>query len=305
MPNVYNYLISKAFIIIVLLFANSSLNGQSACTMSDGRIFLERLPIWNFPIFLVKVLETEIEPTRNISKVQILETFFGDIDTNIISFISGGPSRYKYEPTSSLPPNIILLLRTNCNPNKNTKVEDIQYGMDYFDSSANKMFELNAIRKFSTARKLKRKRPFEIFYTNGNLGAKGAFKNGKPIGMWQFFFDNGKIKTVNIYDKKARLTSKNTSYEYGYQDTVPSKLIISNIKKGNMMEAHNLKETPRITFSKMSLRNIKKEPHLTVHQHRIFRMDSWNQNRSKLCKIVIGQSTLPWSLPKIIIPMEK
>ncbi|MBL0051699.1 MAG: hypothetical protein IPP29_09425 [Bacteroidetes bacterium] len=157
-----------------------------------------------------------------------------------------------------MPPNIILLLRTNCNPNKNTKVEDIQYGMDYFDSSANKMFELNAIRKFSTARKLKRKRPFEIFYTNGNLGAKGAFKNGKPIGMWQFFFDNGKIKTVNIYDKKARLTSKNISYEYGYQDTVPSKINYIEYKKGKYDGSTQFERDTTNYFLKYEFKEYKK-----------------------------------------------
>jgi len=44
---------------------------------------------------------------------------------------------------------------------------------------------------------------YREFFTDGTLAAKGKFKNGNPIGRWEFYLKNGALIRWLIYDKNG------------------------------------------------------------------------------------------------------
>lgn len=45
---------------------------------------------------------------------------------------------------------------------------------------------------------------YREFFPNGNLGTKGKFKNGNPIGRWEYYLKNGTLISWRIYDKNGK-----------------------------------------------------------------------------------------------------
>ena len=46
--------------------------------------------------------------------------------------------------------------------------------------------------------------PWKEYYQNGQMKAKGTYKDGKRIGEWVFYHPTGKVEQKGVYDNKGR-----------------------------------------------------------------------------------------------------
>jgi len=121
---------------------------------------------------------------------EIIEVFFGKVDTNIVTLIK--------VPTLEVGKYYLVYASGTGSIFRGSPKQLT----DYPKSTS----EFQIIKDFSDIFKYKKSGHFTFKNVKGIIVAKGRYKNGVAIGKWKHYNDDGKIKS--FYDLKHKITSQ-------------------------------------------------------------------------------------------------
>lgn len=177
----------------------------SSC-ISDDRTLTERLfKKEGWTVFSCKILTSTISESENIySTARIIETYFGIVDSNIITLNTGnlnsstGGSRLQIGKT---------YLIYSIGRGKQFLCCDIcdKWSKQITDNP-DLTHEVQLLKQFAEVFNRKKTANYVFKNANGITIAEGRFKKGKPINIWKHYYDNGIIKSE--YDLDSNITSQ-------------------------------------------------------------------------------------------------
>lgn len=202
-------------LIILLLFTGIFRISFGSC-ITDDQSLTEKLFQGNAgTIFTCKVLSfsTPPNPTKipSISSngeinssalVEIITLYFGKVDTNIVSL----------RARSNMIIGMTYLIYTRGSGRTFSFGGYCDRWSKRVTESSEMTNELLLLKQFSAIFKNKTSGKFQFTDDKNKTLAKGQFKNGKPIKIWNHFYSNGIIKSS--FDLKKNITSKYTSNGY-------------------------------------------------------------------------------------------
>jgi len=236
-------------LIIILLFIGLSKSSFGICT-SDDRTLTERIFQGKAgTIFTCKVLtfSTPTYPDNMIvsnsdgsidgtATVEIITVYFGKVDTNIVtlragSYLTIGKEYIIYSGGNGRN----FSFGGNCD----------RWSKQITDNPATTN-ELLILKQFSDIFKNKTSGQF-IFKNHKNIIlAKGRFKKGKPIKIWQHYYNNGTIKAeFNL--------NKNITSQYSTDGFIKSRSTVNN--KIGFYEQFSSKVNGQLTFTDIEVKN--------------------------------------------------
>jgi len=229
----------KTILLIISLFV--FVKSGFACCAEDNRTLTEKLfKDNNETIFLCKVLySSENRNEEYYSDVEIIETFFGKIDSTIVRIYTG--ERNSSTGGSNFKVNSNYLVYTFNKPYHCGGICD--YWTKKITNSDKIKNELNILRQFSNIINKRKTGKYKFKNSEGNLLAIGYFKKGKAVKEWKHYYENGIIKSrYNLktneklsYNKNGILTTKYISNPdkriyIKYATKIPEQIEYKNIE---------------------------------------------------------------------------
>lgn len=188
----------------ILLFVLLSYSSFGSCA-GDDRTLTEMLFQGKAgTIFTCEILEYPIIVKRSddvqdyTATAKIIKIYFGKVDSNIITLRVGLPyvkAGDIYLVYSSGIDNIFSFGYHYCD----IRSKEVTYHSEVQN-------ELIILQQFSDIFKQKSTGSFAFVNSNNVVLAKGQYKGGEAIGVWQHFYDNGNLKAE--YDLDKNITSQ-------------------------------------------------------------------------------------------------
>nr|MBP6314337.1 hypothetical protein [Chitinophagaceae bacterium] len=212
-------------ILIAFLYLLVSLNFDAkSCCMTRDFTLTEELYKDVYQIILTcRVISTEKDSFKDdIYKAEVIETFFGNPSSKIISLQTGGNNSSIGGARLAIGQTYLIYSDKFKNYYQCfTLCDQLSKRIDLNDKNN---FEIILLRQFSSIIRKKRSGDFIFSGLNNIVLAKGSYKKGKPINIWTHYYANGVQKTV--YD-----FTNNTTFSYTEDGLLQSKIIKTDTLK--------------------------------------------------------------------------
>jgi antitoxin component YwqK of YwqJK toxin-antitoxin module len=208
----------KIFLTILLLITGLQ-KSSFACCIEDNRTLTELL-FQGKPgtIFTCKILTTTKDRNEDIiSTAQIIAVYFGSVDSTIISLYTGNNN--SSTGGSHLTVGKTYLIYSGGNKHNFGCCSICDRWTKQVSDIPDSTHEVKIIKQFTDIINNKKTGNFTFKNANGIVIAKGKFKKGLAIGIWQHFNDKGIIKvefdlnnkTTSQFDENGNIKNRNTS----------------------------------------------------------------------------------------------
>ena len=150
-------------------------------------------------VFSCKILSAgTTESENNLSTAEIIQVYFGIVDSNIITLRTG--SHNSSEGGTILPVGKTYLVYSRGRGNVFGCCDICDQMTKQVTDNPDSTFEVRLIKQFSNIFLQKTSGYFTFKNPKGIAIAEGKFKKGNPINVWKHYYDNGKIKSIHDLD---------------------------------------------------------------------------------------------------------
>ncbi len=219
----------KQFTLILSFCLINFFSGFAICS-GDSRSFTEILfQNKDFTIFKCKIQGY----AKGWYTAQVLETFMGKIDGNIVKL---NAKLGKFAGIYKTGDEVLVYSSDGAGTefNLNGTCDDLT---KIITPNEQTQHELKLLAEFADIFKNKKSGEFKFYYANKVLAAEGNYKSGKPAGTWKHYYANTQLKTEQDFENNVtKYYAENgfiSSYTKVTKDSTLN-LIYSNKTNGNV-----------------------------------------------------------------------
>jgi antitoxin component YwqK of YwqJK toxin-antitoxin module len=152
---------------------------------------------------------------------EVLEVYLGDFESSSVSLASNGDLTYKAIELKKDNVFFVLSGRYGLRNKKVVNIKDkeqIYVDWKFSRNISQKMdssYVCDLLTQYKEDSKRTTNRQVEYHFVDGKTSAKGMIRNGKPHGLWKYYYKNGNVAKTKLYEKGELIREVDSYYKNG------------------------------------------------------------------------------------------